>query len=85
LGPKRAALLACWTMGLAQIAVIGLLLAWGHIIHAAVVAALIVAQLMAMRVLLRDPKGRAPWYNGTGVGPYVLGMMVSALALGGWL
>ncbi|MEM6466731.1 MAG: chlorophyll synthase ChlG [Pseudomonadota bacterium] len=85
LGPKRAALLACWTMGLAQIAVIGLLLAWGHVVHAAVVAALIVAQLLAMRVLLRDPKGRAPWYNGTGVGPYVLGMMVSALALGGWL
>jgi chlorophyll synthase len=25
----------------------------------------------------------APWFNGTGVGPYVLGMMVAALALRG--
>ena len=41
------------------------------------------AQLLAMRVLLRDPRGRAPWYNGTGVTLYVAGMMVAALALRG--
>jgi len=34
-----------------------------------------------MRVLLTDPKGRAPWYNGTGVLAYISGMMVSAVAL----
>jgi chlorophyll synthase len=34
-----------------------------------------------MRVLLRDPKGRAPWYNGAGVTLYVAGMMVSAFAV----
>jgi hypothetical protein len=39
----------------------------------------------AMRVLFRDPKGKAPWYNGTGIVMYVTGMMISAFALhGGW-
>jgi chlorophyll synthase len=34
-----------------------------------------------MRKLLTDPRGLAPWYNGTGVGLLVLGMLVSAVAL----
>jgi chlorophyll/bacteriochlorophyll a synthase len=44
---------------------------------------LLMAQFAAMRVMLRDPKGKAPWYNGTGVLLYVTGMMVSAFALRG--
>ena len=36
-----------------------------------------------MRVLLRDPEGRAPWYNATGVTLYVAGMMTAAFALRG--
>ena len=36
-----------------------------------------------LRVLFRDPKGKAPWYNGTGVVLYVTGMMISAFALRG--
>ena len=47
------------------------------------IAALLVGQLWAMTVLLRDPEGRAPWYNGTGVLMYVSGMMVAAFALRG--
>jgi chlorophyll synthase len=34
-----------------------------------------------MRVLFRDPKGKAPWYNGTGVLFYVTGMMIAAFAI----
>jgi chlorophyll/bacteriochlorophyll a synthase len=34
-----------------------------------------------MRRLLRDPKAFAPWYNGTGVTLYVLGMLVAAFAV----
>ena len=83
LGPRRAAEIACWIMLTPQLAVSALLLGWGKPFHSAVIALLILAQVMAMRVLLRDPKGRAPWYNGTGVGPYILGMMVAALALRG--
>ncbi|MEL6522067.1 MAG: chlorophyll synthase ChlG, partial [Pseudomonadota bacterium] len=67
LGPKRAARLACWVMALPQVAVILLLLLWQKPIFAAVIAVSLGAQIAAMTVLLRDPKGRAPWYNGTGV------------------
>lgn len=81
LGPERAARVACWTMALPQVGVIGLLLGWDRPAHALAVAALLVAQGFAMRVLLRDPKAKAPWYNGVGVVLYVSGMMVSAFAL----
>ncbi|MGG7643466.1 chlorophyll synthase ChlG [Rhodovulum sp. YNF3179] len=81
LGPARAARVACWVMALPQVAVVALLLGWDRPWHAAAVAALLLAQLWAMRVLLSDPKGRAPWYNATGVTFYVTGMMISATAL----
>ena len=84
LGPRRAALVACWGMALPQTFVISLLLLWGKPLHAAAIAALLLAQIAAMRVLLRDPKGRAPWYNGTGVTLYVSGMMVAAFAIRGF-
>ena len=32
--------------------------------------------------LLADPAARAPWYNATGTGLYVLGMMACAIAIG---
>jgi chlorophyll synthase len=83
LGPERAARLACWVMSVPQVAVIGLLLFWGKPLHAAGIAVLLVAQFAAMRVLLRDPKGKAPWYNGTGIVLYISGMMVAAFALRG--
>ncbi|MEO1314484.1 MAG: chlorophyll synthase ChlG, partial [Pseudomonadota bacterium] len=74
LGPARAARLACWIMAVPQVVVIALLFTWGAPIHAALVAALLVAQGAAMFRLLRDPEGLAPWYNATGVMLYVLGM-----------
>ncbi len=83
LGPERAARVACWVMVLPQLAVVALLLAWGQPWHAAVIAALVLLQLRAMRVLLSDPRGRAPWYNANGVTLYVGGMMVAAFALRG--
>ena len=51
--------------------------------HGLAIAGLLLAQVWAMRVLLSDPKGRAPWYNATGVTLYVSGMMVAAFALRG--
>ncbi|MFU8881711.1 MAG: chlorophyll synthase ChlG [Rhodobacterales bacterium] len=81
MGPERAAKLACWVMALPQVAVIGLLVMWDRPIHAAAILAVLALQLWAMRVLLTDPKGRAPWYNGTGVTLYVGGMMVAAFAI----
>ncbi|MEM9814548.1 MAG: chlorophyll synthase ChlG [Pseudomonadota bacterium] len=83
LGPARAARVACAVMAIPQLVVILLLSVWGAPWHALAVAALLGLQALAMRRLLSDPKGRAPWYNGTGVLFYVLGMLVAALALGG--
>ncbi|WP_152452189.1 MULTISPECIES: chlorophyll synthase ChlG [unclassified Roseivivax] len=81
LGPDRAARVACWGMILPQLGVIGLLLSLDRPLHALAIGALVGLQLLAMRVMLRDPKAKAPWYNGTGVLLYVSGMMVAALAL----
>ena len=36
-----------------------------------------------MTIMFKDPKGKAPWYNGTGVTLYVAGMMITAFALRG--
>ncbi|MFK7939216.1 MAG: chlorophyll synthase ChlG [Roseovarius sp.] len=83
LGPERAARVACWVMTLPQVAVIGLLIHWDKPWHAATIGVLLAAQFWAMRVMLVDPKAKAPWYNGTGVLFYVSGMMVSAFALRG--
>ena len=81
LGEQRAARVACWTMGLAQVGVIALLLLWGHPLHAAGVAGLLVAQALMMRRFLAEVRGRALWYSGFGVPLFVAGMMVSAFAL----
>lgn len=82
LGPERAARVLCLTMAAPQVVVAGLLLAWGLNWSAAAVAVALVVQAFAMRRMLGDPRGRAPWFNGAGVGPYVLGMMAAALGLG---
>ena len=81
MGPEKAARMACWVMALPQVIVVALLALWDRPLHAAAIGAVLVLQFWAMRVLLTDPKGRAPWYNGTGVTLYVGGMMVAAFAI----
>jgi chlorophyll/bacteriochlorophyll a synthase len=83
LGPERAARMACWVMAIPQVAVIAALALWDRPYHAAAIAALLLAQFWAMRRMMADPRGRAPWYNGTGVVFYITGMMVAAFALRG--
>ena len=80
-GVAPAARIACAVMALPQVAVIALLASWDRPFHAVIVAALLVAQVACMARLLRDPERHAPWYNATGTGLYVSGMMVAALAL----
>jgi chlorophyll/bacteriochlorophyll a synthase len=83
LGPEVAARIACTVMGMAQALVIAFLLVLDKPWHALAVTGLLALQIAAMRVLFRDPKGKAPWYNGTGVVLYVTGMMITAFALRG--
>lgn len=82
LGVGPAARLACVVMAVPQVAVVALLLVWGHPLHAGAVGLLLAVQLGLMPRLLASPRERAPWYNATGVTLYVLGMLVSAFALG---
>jgi len=81
LGPERAARVACWFMAVPQAVVVALLFAMGAPLHAALVALLLAGQGSAMARMLRDPKALAPWYNGTGVLQFVLGMLTSGFAL----
>ncbi len=81
LGPDRAARLACVVMALPQFVVILLLAHWGHVIPSILVGLVLIAQIGLMSVLVRDPRGRAPWYNATGISLYVTGMMIAAIAI----
>lgn len=81
LGAARAARVACLFMAGAQAAVVVLLLTWQRPLFALAIAVLIGIQALLMRRLLSAPRELAPWYNATGVSLYVLGMMVTAIAL----
>ena len=81
LGIDTAAKVACGVMVAAQLGVISLLFLWGNDRHAAIVAVLLVGQMLMMARLLRRPTELDVWYNALGVPLYVLGMMVAAVAL----
>jgi chlorophyll synthase len=82
LGVEVAGNAACIAMALPQLAVVALLFSWGFPTHGFVVAELLMAQLLLMVRLMRDPRRLAPWYNATGTSLYVIGMLVTAFALG---
>lgn len=83
LGVGSAARLACFVMAMPQMIIVALLWRWGHDVSAMIVTGLLLGQLALMTRLLRDPRGRAPWYNASGTTLYVLGMLAAALGLGG--
>jgi chlorophyll/bacteriochlorophyll a synthase len=85
MGVRNAALFASATMALAQVAVIAILGWQGLMLSAAIVTLFLLVQLGLMARLVGDPAKLAPWYNATGVSLYVLGMLASALGLGGYL
>jgi chlorophyll/bacteriochlorophyll a synthase len=81
LGVDGAARLACVVMAIPQVVVIALLLWWGRPWQGAMVAGLLIGQVVLMTRLLRSPRQQAAWYNATGTTLYVLGMLVCAFAL----
>ena len=81
LGVHRAAIVACVTMAVPQVAIVALLAHWHHNVAAAGIAALLIGQLLLMTRLLRDPRRYAPWYNATGTTLYVFGMLAAAFGL----
>ena len=82
LGPKKAGLLSCFIMTLAQIVVIGIFVQLKMYFIAFIIFILLCTQIVAMSKMLTNPKKLVPWYNGTGVLSYVIGMMISAIGLG---
>jgi len=82
LGAQGAAWLACAVMAFPQAIVVALLLGWGVPLHALAVAALLTIQLLLMWRFLQKPVERATWYSALGVNFYVLGMLISAFAVG---
>lgn len=81
-GPDAAARIACAVMLAPQLVIVALhVFVWDRPWFGLAVAALVALQVWLMTKLLRDPLGRAPWFNATGTGAYVLGMMVSAVAV----
>jgi chlorophyll synthase len=83
LGESAAARLACLVMAAPQVVVLALLWSWGKPMHAALIGVSLALQLICMKRLLQDPRKFAPWYNGTGVTLYVLGMLAAAFAVRG--
>jgi chlorophyll synthase len=81
LGVDAAALAACWIMLVPQIVVVALLLAWRCPAHAVGVLGLVAVQALLMRRFVAAPLQRATWYSANGVTLYVVGMLISALAL----
>ena len=81
LGVENAGKVACLAMAVPQVVVVALLLAWGFPWLGGVVAALLLVQAGLMARLLQNPRQLAPWYNATGTSLYVIGMLVTALAL----
>ncbi len=81
LGAERAARVACVVMVASQLLVMACLFAWDRPFYGVAIGALVVAQTHLMRRLLGDPAALAPWYNATGISLFVLGMMISAVAI----
>jgi len=83
LGVTSAARAACWIMVVPQLAVVVLLIHWQQPVHGVAVGLLIALQLALMDRFLQNPRQRAIEYSGFGVPLFVIGMMISALALRG--
>ena len=81
LGVDRAARVACVVMAVPQLAIIVLLVVWERFTQAAIVSALLLAQLAMMPRFIAQPRARATWYSALGVSLYVAGMLASAFAL----
>ena len=81
IGPEKASKVACAVMVIPQLIVFSLLYYFGAFIEAILIGLLLISQIGLMSKLTKNPEKLAPWYNATGVTLYVIGMMVTAVAL----
>ena len=84
LGLKKAGIIACSVMVLAQMIIAIFLFAFNMLGFSMIICVLLILQIMAMFKMMKNPKELVPWYNGTGVLLYVSGMMITAFAVGSY-
>jgi chlorophyll/bacteriochlorophyll a synthase len=80
-GKVVAARMVVVIMGTAQLAVIALLVFWGHPVAAAVVFALLALQSIPNIRFIRDPEHNEVFFNATAIMLYVWGMLAAAIGL----
>ena len=81
LGARGAAWAACIIMAVAQLGIIAILFSTEMWIAGAIVTTSLIVQAACMRRLVSDPVKHAVWYSAIGIGLYVSGMMVTAVAI----
>lgn len=80
-GPKGAAWLIVITMNLAQLGVIAAFLIWGQGFAALGISLIVLMQLPLQQSFIRSPMENYLKFSAIGVSVFVLGMLVSAIAL----
>jgi chlorophyll/bacteriochlorophyll a synthase len=80
-GEQGAAWLAIITMNLSQLAVMTLMVLWGHAPTALIVLGLLLIQIPIQLRFLDDPRRHAVFYNATGTMLFVWGMLAVAIGL----
>lgn len=85
LGVRAASYWSAGVMSVSQLCVVALLFSEGFVWAPSLITLSVLGQFPLMHKLFKDPVRLAPWYSMWGVGLYVLGMMMSALALGGYI
>lgn len=81
-GARIAAIIALVIMNLSQLVMVGVLFFAGKGLNAGIVLLFLLAQLPFQRKFLANPKGKAIWYNTTGITLFVYGMLITAIGLG---
>lgn len=80
-GPKVAAWLTVLMMDLAQLAVVGAFLSWGHWVIATLLLVVLLVQLPIQRSFIQQPVERHLKFSAIGVSFFVWGMMAAAVGL----
>jgi chlorophyll/bacteriochlorophyll a synthase len=80
-GEWGAAWLAVLTMNIAQLFVIMIFSVWQRWLIALIILALFVAQIPLQAKFIRDPRGRAIFYNASGTTLFVWGMLAAAIGI----
>ena len=80
-GEWGAAWLAVLTMNVAQLFVIMMFAVWQRWLIALIILALFIAQIPLQAKFVRDPRGRAIFYNASGTTLFVWGMLAAAIGI----